>query len=63
MADVLVHRNLETNFKAWICTHAEPQTPHEEGEIVLCALCTELLNEGGKLVDEETGNPVLQPKS
>ena len=62
MADIVVHRNLEASFDAWICPHAEPQTPREEGEIILCALCTETLNEGGRLVDE-SGKPVPQPKS
>jgi hypothetical protein len=63
MTPVIVHRNLEGSFHAWICAHAEPQTPHEEGEITLCALCSDMIRNGGTLVDEDTGKPVPRPPS
>jgi hypothetical protein len=56
---VLVHQNLEADFPAWICTHAEPQTPKNEGEVTLCALCSDALADGEKAIDEETGKVVL----
>jgi hypothetical protein len=58
MTPVMVHRNLEADFEAWVCPHAEPQTPHEVGEVTLCALCTDKVSGGSAVVDEQTGKPI-----
>jgi hypothetical protein len=54
----------ETGYKnCWTCDHAGPQEPKENGSLILCEACGDLLDVPGAQVVDESGKPVQWGKS